>query len=175
MQNWTTCLAYQKIRPWLNIVTDEDGHPLEKEMNHGRGNKNIWVPFLGPHRGLEASCFLTCAFLAFLMMYCNKSLVKPAMWHKIAQPMCHGRPFASLYAVSLCNLRFLPRCLTSQDSAPRKREDYQHECGRPHDTLSCFFFTALWLGQGQAILTQIQQTDDVDMTCCNTLPTKSVT
>ena len=74
----------------------------------------------------------------------------------------------SLYAVSLvgelCNLRFLARCLTLQDSAPRKREDYQYECGRPHDTLSFLFFTDLWLGRNQAILTQIQQADDIDMT-----------
>ena len=82
-----------------------------------------------------------------------------------------GFPFrwASQFAFSLA------RCLTLQDAAPCYREDSLYECGRPHDTLSCLFFTALWLGQGQSILTQVQQTNDIDMTCYKTLPTKSVT
>ena len=111
------------------------------------------------------------------------SFVKAAIWLRIARPISRffaaWRVGASLYAVSLvgelCNLRFLARCLTLQDSAPRKREDYQYECGRPHDTLSFLFFTDLWLGRNQAILTQIQQADDIDMTCHISLPTKSVT
>ena len=49
------------------------------------------------------------------------------------------------------------------------------ERGRPHDILSCLFFTALWLQQSQFILTQVQQTNDIDLTCYKTLPTKSAT
>ena len=37
------------------------------------------------------------------------------------------------------------------------------------------FFTALWSRQSQSVLMQVQQTDDIDVTCCKTLPTKSVT
>ena len=48
------------------------------------------------------------------------------------------------------------------------------EGGRPHDTLWCFF-TSLWLGQGQSIFSQVQQTKISDLTCFKTLPTKSVT
>ena len=68
----------------------------------------------------------------------------------------------------------LARCLTLQDAAPRCSEDSLWECGRPHDTLSCLFFTGLWLGQGQSFLTHVQQTNDIDMTYHKTLPTKSV-
>ena len=69
----------------------------------------------------------------------------------------------------------LARCLTLQDSAPRFREDSQHEYGRPHDTLSCLFFTALLLGQGQSILPQLQKPNETDLTFYKILPTKSVT
>ena len=55
------------------------------------------------------------------------------------------------------------------------REDFQYECGRPRDILSCLFFTALRLGQGQSMLTQVRQTNDIDMTCYKTSTTKSVT
>ena len=53
-------------------------------------------------------------------------------------------------------------------------EDHLYECGRPHDTLSCLFFTALWLRKSQPILTQVQQTNDIDLICYETLPTKAV-
>ena len=134
---------------------------------------------------------LICVFLALLMMHCNKSSLKPALWPRIARPMCDGRPFASSPFRRLAGrgpsflgcpfwwaMQFalsLARCLTSQDSAPRYWEDSLYECGRPHDTLSCLFSTSLWLGQGQSILTQSQQTNDIDMTCYKTLPTKSLT
>ena len=73
-----------------------------------------------------------------------------------------GFPFlwSSQFALSLA------RCLTLQDAAPCSREDCLYECGRPHDTLSCL---------GQSALTQVQQTNDIDMICYKTLPTKSVT
>ena len=63
---------------------------------------------------------LACVVLAFLMMYCDRSFVKPAIWLRIVRPLCDGRPFASspfrrlasrgsLFAVSLrgglCKLR----------------------------------------------------------------------
>ena len=60
-------------------------------------------------------------------------------------------------------------------STPCSKENRPYECGRPHDTLSCLFVTALWLRQSQSILIQVQQTNDIDWTCHKTLPTKSVT
>ena len=105
--------------------------------------------------------------------------------------LCDGRPFASPLFRRLAGrgpsfrgfpfrwaLQFalsLDRCLTLQDAAPCYRKDSLYECGRPHDTLSCLFFTALWLRQSQSVLTQVQQTNDIDLTCYKTLPTKSVT
>ena len=38
---------------------------------------------------------LTCAFLAFLMTYCDKSLCKQDIWLRVARSMCDGRSFAS--------------------------------------------------------------------------------
>ena len=38
---------------------------------------------------------LTCAFLASVMMYCDKSFLRPTMWFRTVRPMCVGRPFAS--------------------------------------------------------------------------------
>ena len=52
---------------------------------------------------------------------------------------------------------YLARCRTLHDSVPRSREGSQYQCSRPHDTLSCFLYTALWLGQCQIIVTQTQQ------------------
>ena len=69
----------------------------------------------------------------------------------------------------------LARCLTFQDTTPCSGEDLLYECGRLRNTLSCLFFTALRLRQSQSILTQVQQTNDIDLTCYKTLPTKSVT
>ena len=38
---------------------------------------------------------LVCVSLIFLMMSCDKSYVKQALWLRIARPMCDGRRFAS--------------------------------------------------------------------------------
>ena len=130
-------------------------------------------------------------FLAVLMIHCNKSSLKPAIWPMIARPMCDGRSFASSPFRRLAGraspsrgfpfrwaLQFallLARCLTLQDAAPCCREDSLYECGRPQDSLSCLFFTALWLGQSQSILPNVQQTNDIEMTCYRSLPTKSIT
>ena len=38
---------------------------------------------------------LVCAIPAFLMMHCNKSSLKAAIWPRFARPMCDGFPFAS--------------------------------------------------------------------------------
>ena len=38
---------------------------------------------------------LICVFLVFMMMCCNRSFRKPAIWLRIARPMCDGRPVAS--------------------------------------------------------------------------------
>ena len=134
---------------------------------------------------------LICVFLTFLMMHCDKSFCKLVIRLRIARPMCYGRPFASPLFRRLAGrgssfrgfpfwwaMRFAlspARRLTLHDSVPRNREGSQYQCSRTHDTLYCLFCTALWLGQGQSVLKQIQQTNDIDMTCCKILPTKSVT
>ena len=38
---------------------------------------------------------LVCVSLIFLMMSCDKSYVKQALWLRIARPMCDGHTFAS--------------------------------------------------------------------------------
>ena len=84
-------------------------------------------------------------------------------------PLFRGFPFRW----TLQFLFSLVCCLTLRDAAPFSRKDSLYECSRPCDTLSCFF-TALWLGQSQSVLTKVQQTNDIDWTCYKTLPTKSV-
>ena len=97
------------------------------------------------------------------MKCCNGSCLKPA------QPMCDGRPFASPLFRRLAGrgalfwcfpfrwvlhiLLFLTRCLAVQDAASCSR-DSLYECGRPCDSMSCLFFTALWLTWRQSILVQ---------------------
>ena len=98
----------------------------------------------------------------------------PPLFRRLAGggPFFRGFPFrwALQFALSLV------RCLTLQDATPCSREDPLYECGRPCDTLSCLFFTAPWLRQSQSILMQeVQQTNDIDLTCYKTLPTKPVT
>ena len=138
------------------------------------------------------SLLLICVFLVFLMKCCNRSSLKPAIWLRIARPMCDGRLFRLTASSPLGGSRgpfcrgfpfrwapqfalSLARCLTLQDAALCYRKDSLCECGRPHDTLSCLSFTALWLRQGRSVLTQVQQTNDIDLTCYKTMPTKSVT
>ena len=41
------------------------------------------------------SLLLACVSLMFLMMSCDTSYVKQALWLRIARPMCDGRPFPS--------------------------------------------------------------------------------
>ena len=124
-------------------------------------------------------------------MYCDKSFVKPAIRLRIARPMCNGRPFALSPFRRLASrghpfrgspcwwamqfVIYLARCLTLHDSVPRYREGSQYHYSCPHDTLSCLFCTALWLGQCQTILTQTQQSDDIDMACCRILPIDPIT
>ena len=89
---------------------------------------------------------------------------------KPAQPMCDGRPFASqlvrrlsgrgaLFRGFPCRwvLHFvisLTRSVIVHDAASCSREDSLYECGRPRDTMSCLFFTSLWLQRCQSILVQ---------------------
>ena len=129
---------------------------------------------------------LTCTFLVLLMMFCDKSFVKPASWLRTVRPMRDGRFFAtspfrrlasrgSFFAISLPNGLCKSRSLwldawLPHDSAPRCGEDSQHECSRPHDTFSCFFYTALWLGQCKSTATQMQQLEDIDMAWCRIVP-----
>ena len=129
---------------------------------------------------------LTCVFLGFLVKCCNGSSLKPA------RPLCDGRPFASPHFCRLAgrgahfcgfpcrwvlhSALSLIRCLTVQVATSCPMENSLYECGRPYDTISSLCFTALWLQQSLSILVQeIQPTKDIDLTCYNTFPTKSVT
>ena len=94
-----------------------------------------------------------------------------AAW-RVEAPFFRGFPFRWAFQFALS----LARCLTLQDAAPCCRKDSLYECGRPHDTLSCLFCTALWFRQSQSLLTrEVQQTDDIDLTCCIKLPRKAAT
>ena len=129
---------------------------------------------------------LTCVFLVFLTKCCNRSSLKPA------QPMCDGRPFASPLFRRLagrgalfCGFPFrwvlhfvlsLTRSVTVHDAVSCSREDSLFECGRPCDTMSCLFFTALWFQRSQSILVQeIQPAKDNNLTCFKTFPIKATT
>ena len=57
------------------------------------------------------------------------------------------------------------------DAASCSKEDSLCERVGPCDTLSCFFFSALWLQRSQFILVQeIQSTKDINLTCFKTFP-----
>ena len=60
---------------------------------------------------------------------------------------------------------YLSRCLTLHDPVPCYRYRVQTQCSRPYDILSCYFYTALWLGQCQSLLTQKQHPNEHDMVC----------
>ena len=101
---------------------------------------------------------LTCVFLVFLVNCCNGSSLKPV------RPMCDGRPLASPLFRRLAG-RGAPFCgfpfrwvvhfvfcdsVIMHDETPYSREDFLFECGRPCDTMSLLFFTALWLQRSQS-------------------------
>ena len=110
------------------------------------------------------SLLLVCVSLIFLMMSCDKSYVKQALWLRITRPMCDGRSFASSPFRRLASrgpflfLRryalvfffriavYLCRCIALHDPVP-KRESVHASCGRPFDITSCFFHTAQRLGK----------------------------
>ena len=92
------------------------------------------------------SLHLACAIPVFLMMYYDRLFVKPAIWLRIARPMCDGRPFASSLFRRLASRGplfrgfpvwwpfhlaiYLSRCLTFHDQAPccGERAQIQHSC-----------------------------------------------
>ena len=109
-------------------------------------------------------------------------------WHF---QMCDGRSFASSLFRRLAGrgaffrgfpvrwvLHFalsLSPCFTLHDATSCPREDPLYECGRPCDTMSSLFFSALLLQRNQSVLVQeIQPAKDIDLTCINTLPTKAI-
>ena len=70
----------------------------------------------------------------------------------------------------------LIRSVIVHDAASCSREDYQNDYGRPYDTLSCLFFSAQWLQQGQSFLVQeFQSAKDIDLICFKTFPIKAAT
>ena len=60
---------------------------------------------------------------------------------------------------------YLSRCLTLHDPVPCFRDRVQAQCSRPYDILSCYSYSALWLGQCQSLLTQTQHPNEHDMVC----------
>ena len=147
-----------------------------KDRRNGVGKTNLL--HLDTNRCLVL-LLLTCAFLAFLMTYCDKSLCKQDIWLRMARSMCDDRPFASSPLRRLASrgppLRGVPvwwtmriaiyliRSFILQVSVHCHRGCSQHQCSRPHDTLTCLFFTSPYLSQGRSILTQTQQTKDINM------------
>ena len=108
---------------------------------------------------------LTCVFLVYLVKCCRRSSLKPA------RPMCDGRSFASPLFFNrlagqgpffcgfplrwvLCIALYAALC-SGERSSVRMRSPMRHFV--------------------QSILTQVQQTKDIDLTCYKTLQTKSVT
>ena len=91
------------------------------------------LPFLEAVSFFLHFLHLTCVFLAFLMVCCNGAFSPPGGW------VLH-------VVISLTH------CLTVHVATSCPMEDPLHECGRPCDTMSSLFFTALWLQRGQSIL-----------------------
>ena len=122
------------------------------------------------------SLLLGCVRLIFLMMCCNKLLVKQALRLRVARPMCDGRPFASspLRRLTsrglffLCGVHLLWQSL--HDHVPRFMEITQTQCSRPYGTTTCYLHTAIWLGKCQCILTQVQRSSEPDMVCHRVSP-----
>ena len=135
------------------------------------GNQLSGLHHLDTNSGLKL-LLLTCAFLAFLMMFCDKSNHFSSQF--AGSEWCGlcvmGRSFASSpfrRLASRCpSFRGFP-ILVGHDSAPCDRECPRFECGRRHDTLSRLFFLC-------SMAWQIQQPESIDMACCRTLPTNSI-
>ena len=125
-------------------------------------------------------------FVVFLVKCCNGSSLKPA------RPMCDGRPFASplfrrlagrgaffrgfLFRWVLHFVLSLTRSVIIHDATSCSREDSLNECGRTCDTMSCLFFTALWLQRSQSLMVQeVQSAKDVNLTCFKTFQIKATT
>ena len=104
------------------------------------------------HDSCSTLLLRVCAILAFLMVYYDRLFVKPAIWLRIARPMCDGRPSprrfvawrveAPLFAVS-CVVA-CPICDLS--GSPYKWERAQTQCSRPYDTFVLLFLhrTMAW-------------------------------
>ena len=129
---------------------------------------------------------LICVFLVFLLKFCNGFSLKQTML------MCDGRPFASSPFCRLVSrgalfrgfpfrwvLHFvlsLTRSVMVHDATPCTREGSLSECVCTGETLSCLFFTDLWLQSIQSILVQeTQSAKDIDLTCFKTFPIKAAT
>ena len=98
------------------------------------------------------------------MECCNRSSLKPE------RPMCEGRLFASPLFRRLAGRGPFPRFPFSMGASMDRL------FGSLPYTMSCLFFTALWLHWSQSVLLQgIQPANDIDLISYKTLPTKSVT
>ena len=94
-----------------------------------------------------------------------------AAW-RVEAPFFRGFPFRWVLHFALS----LTRSVLLHDAASCSREDSPCERVGPCDTLSCFFFSALWLQRSQSLLVQeIQSAKDIDMTCFKTFPIKAAT
>ena len=75
----------------------------------------------------------------------------------------------------VCAIQFelyLRRCLTQHHQVPCYRETTYTQFCRPHDTLSCLFHAAIWLGRCQS---KTQQSNEPDMVCYKIPPLGSIT
>ena len=190
-ENWLTNLKFSSLMEMTKVrLSSQRSMPAHKSSakrieETGSENRCSNLPLQEGD-----SCWpllqLTCVFLVFPVKCCNGSSLKPA------RPMCDGRPFTSPLFRRLAGrgalfggfpfrwvlhfVLFLTRSVIMHDATSCSREDSLYERVGPCDTLSCFFFSALWLQRSQSILVQeIQSAKDIDVTCFKTFPIKAAT
>ena len=70
----------------------------------------------------------------------------------------------------------LSRCVIVHGAASCFRDGSLSDCECTGETLSCLFFTALWLQSIQSVVVlEAQSTKDIDLTCFKTFPIKTTT
>ena len=111
---------------------------------------------------------------SFLTTFCNKSLLKQVLRPRIAPSpprrfaACVSSFFFFCGSLILWPLQVaIHFCIPQIPKAhvPHKREINQIQCKRPYDTATYYLHTAIWLGRGQSILTQVEPTSEPDAVC----------
>ena len=154
---------------------DARSHVLSiKDRRNGIGKPVFkFVPFGSAQ--LFTLVALTTGHLSSQYGQCVMAALSPprffAAW-RVEAPFFCGFPFRWVLHFAI----FSTRCLTVCDAVFCPMEDPLYECGRPYDTMSSLFSTAIWLQRSQSILVhEFQPAKDIDLTCYKTLPTKAIT